>query len=47
LITQIDARHASIPDEFRYLGDGIDDAWELFRSAVSAQVDRFTHSAAM
>ena len=47
LIAQTDGRHASIPDEFRYPGDGIDDALELFRSAVSAQVDRFTHSAAM
>ena len=47
LFTQADARHASIPDEFRYLGDGIDDALELFRSAVSARTDRFTHSATM
>jgi len=47
LIAQTDVRHASIPDEFRYPGDGIDDALELFRSAVSAQGDQFTHSAAM
>ena len=47
LITQTDVRHASIPDEFRYHGDGIDDALELFRSAVSDQGDQFTPSAAM
>ncbi len=47
LFTQSETRHASIPDEFRYLGDGIDDALNLFRSAVSSQIDRFTHSAAM
>ena len=47
LFTQADARQASIPDEFRYPGDGIDDALELFRSAVSAHKDRSTHTAAM
>ena len=29
------ARHASLPDEFRYLGDGVDEALESFRSAVA------------
>ncbi len=29
------ARHASIPGEFRYLGDGVDEAMETFHSAVT------------
>ena len=45
LFAQTDTRYASIPDEFRYLGDGIDDALESFRSAVNAQADQLTHSA--
>ena len=45
LFAQTDTRYASIPDEFRYLGDGMDDALESFRSAVNAQVDQFTYSA--
>ena len=31
---QVELRYRAIPDEFRYLGDGIDDALESFRSAV-------------
>ena len=45
LFAQTDTRYASIPDEFRYLGDGIDDALESFRSAVNAQADQLTHVA--
>ena len=31
---RVDARHAAIPDEFRYLGDGVEDAVESFRVDV-------------
>ena len=32
-------RYESIPDEFRYRGDGLDDALESFRRAVDARTD--------
>jgi len=40
LFTRVDARYASIPEEFRYPGDGIETALESFRSDVNAQADR-------
>ena len=47
LFTQTDARCQSIPDDFRYLGDGIEEALESFRSAVNSQADQLTQSAAV
>ena len=38
-------RCESIPDEFRYRGDGLDHALESFRRAVDARVDEFARSA--
>ena len=40
LFTRVDGRYASLPQEFRYPGDGIDVALESFRSAVNARADR-------
>ena len=34
---RVDARHESIPDEFRYLGDGVEEALESFRADVGAR----------
>ena len=38
-------RYESVPDEFRYRGDGLDHALESFRDAVDARVDEFARSA--
>ena len=38
-------RYESIPDEFRYEGDGIETALESFRGAVNARAERLDHSA--
>ena len=38
-------RCESIPDAFRYRGDGLDHALESFRRAVDARVDEFARSA--
>ena len=46
LFTRTDARYQSIPNDFRYLGDGIEEALESFRTAVNAQVEQCTHVAA-
>ena len=35
MFTRADTRYRSFPDEFRYTGDGIDDALEAFRSAAA------------
>ena len=40
-------RYESIPDEFRYDGDGIETALESFRSAVNARAERIDHAAAV
>ena len=40
-------RYESIPDEFRYDGDGIETALESFRSAVNAHAERLDHAAAV
>ena len=40
-------RYESIPDEFRYDGDGIESALESFRSAVNAHAERLDHAAAV
>jgi len=45
LFTQTHARYASIPDDFRYLGDGVEDALESFRFAVNTRVEQLAHSA--
>ena len=40
-------RYESIPDEFRYEGDGIETALESFRGAVNAHAQRLDHAAAV
>ena len=40
-------RYESIPDEFRYDGDGIETALESFRGAVNAHAQRLDHAAAV
>ena len=40
-------RYESIPDEFRYQGDGLDDALQSFRRAVDARADEPVRSAAI
>ena len=40
LFTRVEGRYASLPQEFRYPGDGIDTAITSFRSAVNARTDR-------
>ena len=40
LFTRVEGRYASLPQEFRYPGDGIDTALTSFRSAVNARADR-------
>ena len=47
LFTRVQARYTSIPDDFRYNGDGIEPALESFRFAVNEQVEQLTHSGAM
>ena len=37
-------RYESVPDEFRYRGDGLDHALESFRGAVDARADEFARS---
>ena len=39
LLTRVQARYESIPDDFRYNEDGIEQALEAFRSAVDAQTE--------
>ena len=39
LFTRVDARYESIPEDFRYDGDGIKSAMESFRFAVNAQAE--------
>ena len=38
-------RYESIPDEFRYQGDGLEDALQSFRRALDAQTDEFARPA--
>ena len=40
LFTRVEGRCASLPQEFRYPGDGIDTALTSFRSAVNARAER-------
>ncbi len=40
LFTRVEGRYTSLPQEFRYPGDGIDTALESFRSVVKTRVDR-------
>ena len=37
--------YKSVPDEFRYRGDGLDHALDSFRRAVDARADEFARSA--
>ena len=39
------ARYESIPDEFRYLGDGVDEALQSFLGAVNAQANESARTA--
>ena len=39
LFTRVQARYESIPDDFRYNEDGIEQALENFRFAVNAQAE--------
>ena len=45
LFARVEARFKSIPEDFRYAGDGIEPALETFRSAVNEQVEQLTHAA--
>ena len=45
---RVERRCRAIPDEFRYLGDGVEDALERFRSALNERVgEQPVHPAAM
>ena len=44
LLTRVRARYESIPDDFRYPGDGVEPALESFQVAVNAQTDRLIHA---
>ncbi|MYA29043.1 MAG: DUF4070 domain-containing protein [Nitrospira sp. SB0666_bin_27] len=46
LFRRVYSRYESIPEDFRYHGDGIEPAMETFRSSVNERVEPFTHSAA-
>ena len=39
------ARYQSIPDEFRFEGDGVEDALQSFRRVVDARAHEAAHSA--
>ncbi len=41
------ARYDSVPDEYRYPGDGLDDALQSFRRAADAGADEFARSIAV
>ena len=47
LFMQAQGRYDSIPDEFRYDGDGIETALESFHSAVNARAERLDHAVAV
>ena len=47
LFMRAQARSQSIPDDFRYHGDGIEAALESFRSSVNAQAEHLARSAAV
>ena len=43
VFTRVEVRYKSIPEGFRYHGDGIEPALESFQLAVNEQVERLTH----
>ena len=45
LLSRVEVRHASIPEDFRYNGDGIELALETFRFAVNEQIEQCTNVA--
>ena len=47
LLSRVNARYQSIPDDFRYPGDGIEPALATFRCTVNEQVAQLTHPAGM
>ena len=44
VFTRVEARYKSIPEDFRYHGDGIEPALESFQFAVNDQVEQLTHA---
>ena len=44
---RVEQRYRAIPDEFRYLGDGIEDALESFRSALNERSEQSVRAAAV
>jgi len=44
VFTRVEARYKSIPEDFRYHGDGIEPALERFQFAVNDQVEQLTHA---
>ncbi len=44
LFARTNARYQSLPDDFRYLGDGIEEALESFRTSVNKRVEQLTQS---
>lgn len=40
MFTRIEAHYELLPNEFRYTGDGIDDALEVCRNAVAERLER-------
>ena len=47
IFRRVQGRYESIPEEFRYDGDGIETALESLRGAVHAHAERLDHSAAV
>ena len=45
VFTRVEARYKSIPEDFRYHGDGIEPSLESFQFAVNDQVEQLTHAA--
>ena len=45
-LMRVQARYESIPEDFRYPGDGVEPALESFRLTVNAQRDHFTQTVA-
>ena len=44
VFTRVEARYKSIPEDFRYHGDGLEPALESFQFAVNDQVEQLTHA---
>ena len=44
VFTRVEARYKSIPEDFRYHGDGLEPALESFQFAVNDHVEQLTHA---